>query len=826
MESVAVSGHQADPGPQRATRLRVQLGTLLPGVPSDDACVERLSEALRRTPGIRRVELLPAEGLAHLEVAFDARQLTEEQVARVARREATRILRQFRHDRLRLGGMDCHECARAVEHVMARLEGVGAVAVDFSTGTMAIEYEPGRVGRRQIFRRVEALGYRVEGRSSALSWLRERRELTQALLAAAAALAGWLSGHLAEGVPSLRLAFFAVAYALAGWPVARELLRTSWRGWLDVDLLMLGAAAGAAAIGEVAEGATLLVLFALAHALEHLAAGRAHAAIQALADMAPRTARRLEGETTREVLVQELRRGDRVLIRPGERVPVDGTVLRGRSPVDQSAVTGENEPVEKGPGSPVYAGSVNGDGVLEVKVTRLSSESTLARMARLVESARTQASPTQRVSERIASVLVPAVLVADLLLATVPPMAGWLSWREAFYRAMALLVAASPCALAIGAPAAGVAGLARAARLGLLVKGSAYLEALGRVRAVAFDKTGTLTVGRPTVRAVHILDEAGRLDEGGLLTLAASAEEASTHPLARAVVEAARARGLSWPAAEELRAFPGQGLEARVEGRRIRVGTLAFARGSSVQVTEPTETASAQGPNGQLVQGQLSARGPSRGEEPSPGETFLFVSVDGRLAGVIRVSDPLRAEAREAIRALRDCGIRHTVILSGDRPSTVRHVASQAGVDEAVASLLPDEKMAAIRALEQRYGPVAMVGDGINDGPALAAASVGIAMGAAGSDVALEAAPAALLGSDLRLIPRAVELGRAVRRVILQNHLIALGVILLLSVATVSGQAGIGPAVAIHEASTVAVAFNGLRLLRWQGRERGTRRGK
>lgn len=796
MEGAAIPLHRADPGPPGEATLRLELDTLLPGVPSGDACVERLSEALRRTQGIRRVELLPAADTARLEVAFDARRYTPEEVARAARREAGRILRRFRHDRLRLGGMDCQECARAVEHVMARLDGVSAVAVDFATGTMAIEYQPERVGRRQILRRVEALGYRVEGQPSALRWLREHRELSRALLSAAAAVAGWLSGRMADGAAWLSPAFFAAAYALAGWPVALEIWRAPRRGWLDVDALMLVAAAGAAAIGEVAEGATLLVLFALGHALEHLATGRARAAIRALAEMAPRTARRLEGETAREVPVQQLRRGDRVLIRPGERVPVDGMVLRGRSSVDQSAVTGESEPVEKGPGHPVYAGTVNGEGVLEVEVTRLSSESTLARMARLVEAARTQASPAQRRSQRIASVLVPAVLAGSALVATLPPLAGWLSWREAFYRAMALLVAASPCALAIGAPAAGVAGLARAARLGLLVKGSAYLEALGQVRAVAFDKTGTLTQGRPVVRAVQVADGAGPMDEGELLRLAAAAEEASTHPLARAVVEAARARGLTvGPAARQgARAFPGLGVEARVEGRQVRVGTLAFVTDS-----EPPQ-------------------GAAPADEALPGETLLYVSVDGRLAGVIRVSDTLRPEAPEAIQALRQQGIRHTVILSGDRPETVRHVAQQAGVDEAAASLLPDEKLAAIRALERRLGPVAMVGDGVNDGPALAAASVGIAMGAAGSDVALEAAPAALLGSDLRLIPRAVELGRAVRRVILQNQLVALGVIVSLTAAAVAGRAGMGPAVAIHEASTLAVALNGLRLLRWDAR--------
>ncbi|HEY8425586.1 MAG TPA: cation-translocating P-type ATPase [Limnochordales bacterium] len=795
----AVGAASSPPSPASA-RLQLPLGELLPGVPARDACGERLAEALRRSPGIQRVELELEGEAPTLSVRFDGARLTRTDVAALARSHASRILRRFRHERLQVEGMDCPECARAVEHVMARLDGIGTVMVDYDARSVAIEYDPSRVSRRTIRRRLGAMGYRVDEGARLLRWGREHPAMAQALGAALAAAAAWLVERLLPTAPASATALWATSYGMAGWPILRELARRSWRQRLDVHVLMLLAAVGSVFIGALEEGAVLLVLFGLAHSLEHLAEGRARSAIRTLGALTPRTASRVEGGAVQEVPVEALRRGDRVRIRPGERIPVDGTVLEGRSAVDQSAITGESEPVEKAPGSPVFAGTVNGSGVLEVEVSRLSSESTLARMARLVEAARFHASPAERLAARIASILVPVVLAGAAAVATFPPLMGWLGWHESLYRAMALLVAASPCALAVGAPVAGVAAVARAARLGLVVKGSAHLEDLGRVRAVAFDKTGTLTLGRPEVRRIQPLDGADLTEPDGILALAASAEAASTHPLARAVVRAAEARGLMLLEAHAVRDVPGQGVEALIRGQRVRVGSLAFATGATAGQAMATD---------------------DRAPASRPGETDLFVSVDGRLVGVIGVADPVRPEAPEAIRDLRRLGVRHVAVVSGDRPETVELVARQVGADSALASLLPADKVEAIRTLERRHGPTAMVGDGVNDAPALAAARVGIAMGAAGSDTALEAAPAALLGDNLRLIPQAVGLGRALGRVVLQNHLVAVGVMVLLAVAAVSGHAGIGPVVAIHEASTVAVAFNALRLLRWRPAEGG-----
>ncbi|MBE3599166.1 MAG: cadmium-translocating P-type ATPase [Limnochordaceae bacterium] len=779
--------------------LTFPLSDVLPGVPDQDACVDRLLEAARRIPGVRSARRTASGPAAEILLEIDGEAAGALTVGSEIRAHARRILSQYRHDRVKLNGLDCQECARAVEHVMSRVSGVHAVAVSFDESTMAIEYEAGRLRRPDIVRRVEALGYEVEDARSVRQWVRRHHPLVRALAAGVAGLVAWLVARLSASPPpalvvhspDLALAsglLFAAAYVLAGWETARHALRALARGHVDVDLLMLLAAAGAAVIGQLAEGTVLLVLFAIGHALEREATGRARSAIQSLSRLAPRTARLVRDGTAVEVAVHALARGDRVQIRPGERIPVDGTVVAGRGAVDQATITGESVPVPKAPGDAVYAGTLNTDGMLEVEVTRLSSESTLARMARLVDQARRENSPAERLSQRMARILVPAVLVADVLVAAVPPLAGWLPWHEAVYRAMALLVAASPCALAVGVPIAGVAALARAARQGLLVKGPAYLEALGAVKAVAFDKTGTLTLGRPAVEAVEPVPG---VSAETLLAMAAAAEAPSTHPLARAIVEAARARHLQWPQATDVHQVPGQGIEVTVEGRRIRAGSAAF------------------------VLGEAGLSGAAPWPAP-PASSAVHVACDGKVVGVVRLTDPVREEAAEAVRAMRLRGVRHVSLISGDRAELARHVAEQVGADEALAPLLPEEKLQAVRALVGRFGAVAMVGDGVNDGPALAAATVGVAMGAAGSDVALEAAPVALMGSDLRMLSDAMDLGRATRRVIVQNLAIALGVIGALAFAAVTGAVGIGATVALHETSTLAVALNGLRLLRWR----------
>jgi Cd2+/Zn2+-exporting ATPase len=489
-----------------------------------------------------------------------------------------------------------------------------------------------------------------------------------------------------------------------------------------------------------------------------------------------------------EVPVEQLQLQDVVLIRPGVRVPVDGVILSGRSGVDQSPVTGESVPVDKASGDQVFAGSINGEGALEAQVTRLAKDSTLARVMKMVEEAQTQKSATQQLTERFERWFVPGVLIADVLLIILPPLFG-VPFQESFLRAMTLLVAASPCALALGTPAAVLAGVAQAARNGVLVKGGAHLENLGRLNAIAFDKTGTLTHGQPEVTQVIAFEG----DESQILSLAAALESRSAHPLAQAVVRAAQSRGLSTPDVGEVESLTGRGLRSTFEGQTVLIGNLDFMDETGVYMLE-------------------TQRKPLDDLQDA-GKTAILLARGSRLCGVLALADTLRPDAVETIAALKQIGVGKTILLTGDNSRVAAGIARQAGVADFRAGLMPEDKAEAMHSLVQTYGQVAMVGDGVNDAPALANASVGIAMGGAGTDVALETADVALMGNQLSKLPFAIGLGRASRAIITQNLAIALGVIAVLVVASLAGWAAIGVAIVIHEGSTLAVVANALRLL-------------
>ncbi|MGH2523936.1 MAG: heavy metal translocating P-type ATPase, partial [Anaerolineales bacterium] len=525
----------------------------------------------------------------------------------------------------------------------------------------------------------------------------------------------------------------------------------------------------------------------LGHALEERALDRARAAIRALAELAPKTALVRRDGKEMEVPVEQLQLEDIVIVRPGVRVPVDGVVLEGQSGVDQSPVTGESVPVDKTPGDKVFAGSINGEGALEVKVTRLAQDSTLARVMKMVEEAQTQKSPTQQLTERFERVFVPVVLVVDALLIVVPPLFG-VPFRVSFLRAMTLLVAASPCALALGTPATILAGVAQAARNGVLVKGGAHLENLGRLKAIAFDKTGTITHGRPEVTDVVALNPASSatrekgVGDEGLLALAAAVESRSGHPLAQAVVRAAQAKSLALPEVGNVESLTGRGLRSTLNGQTVLIGNLKLMEESNVAI---------------------SAEARQQAESlQSQGKTIMAVAVNEQLAGVLALADTLRPDATRAFAALKQIGVQHTIMLTGDNTRVAAAIAKQVGLTDFRADLMPEDKVITIRALDQEYGHVAMVGDGVNDAPALANATVGIAMGGAGTDVALETADVALMGDDLSKLPFAVGLGRATRTIIMQNLFISLGVIALLIIASLAGWAGIGIAIIFHEGST------------------------
>ena len=629
-----------------------------------------------------------------------------------------------------------------------------------------------------------------------LGRLARNRDMQVTIASGVLLLAGYLLETLVyEGRSLVVWALYGGCYLVAGTDVLRNSVRMALRLQFDVDLLMIIAALGAAAVGHPEEGGLLLFLFALGHGLESYALGQARKAIEALGKLSPPTARRRRDGRDEVVPVGELVRGDRVVVRPGERLPVDGLVEEGASEVDQSPITGESRPVVKERGSEVFADTVNGDGGLVVEVRKLASETLMSRIIRLVEEAQEQRSPSQRLAERFTRIFVPLVLVFVGGMIFVPPLAGWLAWDDSFLRAMTVLVGASPCALAISTPAAVLAGIGQAARHGVLVKGGMHLEDLGTVRAIAFDKTGTLTEGEPKVVSLH---PAEGLDEATLLAVAAAIEAHSPHPLARAVVEEASTRRLALAAAADVKVIQGRGLEGRVDGRVVRAGSLRLFDGAEGRLAATPEIAAAATAVEQAAQ------------------TVIAVAQDERFLGVIGLADRPRAGVREVLATLRAMRIEHLVMLTGDNRAVAEAIAKEIGVTEVEAELLPEYKIRAVRRMLERHGRTAMVGDGVNDAPALAAATVGIAMGSKGTDVALEAADLALMSDDLARLPFAIGLSRATRRLILQNVIISMGVVGVLIPLGILGITTVAWAVVLHEGSTVVVALNALRLLRYR----------
>jgi Cd2+/Zn2+-exporting ATPase len=621
-------------------------------------------------------------------------------------------------------------------------------------------------------------------------WISQRRTLLQAVSSGLTLAGGWLLIWLGGVDPLWSVVLFIMTYALAGLPTAvRALAALVRRGQFDTDLLMIAAAAGAALLGQWAEGATLLFLFNLGHVLEHRALDRARKAIRDLADLHPKTARvRREGQE-RAIGTDQIRLHDTVLISPGERVPIDGLVREGSSAVDQSPITGESLPVAVGPGDQILAGSLNGAAALEVEATRLAKDSTLSRAIELIQHASEKKSPTEKWSDRMARVLVPTVLAVGALLIVIPPLFG-LPFRDSFLRAMTLLVAASPCALALGPPAAILAGLARAARAGVLIKGGANLERLGTLRALAFDKTGTLTRG--AYKVTEIVPAPGWETEQ-VLAIAAAVESRSAHPLAAAVVTAAEERELQPPPAEAVTAQSGLGVRGTLEQGQVQLGA------ASNLLPEDGE-------------GHAQLWKAVRRRE-AHGDTVIVVRLEGSVIGLIALGDELRAGAQETLTALRQLGIEQTLMLSGDSERAAGAIAAKLDLDRYWAEMLPEDKVETIQRLRGSHGPIGMVGDGVNDAPALAGSNVGIAMGGAKTEAALETADVVLMGDDLTRLPFVIDLGRRTRRIIQQNSALALVVILALSALALTNLASITAAVVIHEGSTLLVLLNALRLL-------------
>ena len=768
---------------------------LLPEVQDEkDQCVARLQEQLAQHRGILKVDVTRQNGQAQLRVHFDADMVSLAQVQRWAEQAGAQIRNRYRHATVRITDMDCADCALSIEHILRRRPGIVDVSVNYAAEKMWVEFDSTETSLEAIIQQVEGLGYTVEKEEGPQPWWRRHWKLLLSVASGVFLVVGYVGETLLGLPPTVALVLYVLAYLTGGYDATRHGIKAALNLRFDIDFLMVVAAIGAAILGEWKEGALLLFLFSLGHALEHYAMDRARHAIEALGHLTPRTARVRRDGREEEVPVEKLLRGDVVIVRPGERIPIDGEVIAGHSAVDQSPITGESVPVEKEPGDTVFAGTVNGEGTLEIRVTRLAKDTTLARIIRMVEEAQAQRSPTQIFTARFTRVFVPTVLVGVVLMIFVPPLLGILSWGDAFLRGMTILVAASPCALALATPSTVLSGIAQAARNGVLIKGGAHLENLGALDVIAFDKTGTITRGEPEVTTIIPLNGATTEE---VLRYAAAVESRSTHPLARAILRKAEEMGgLTWPEVADFQSVTGRGLRARLDGQEVAIGNLRLFTTIGEEV--PPEVV-------RQVEA-LEARG----------QTTMVLKVGNTFMGIIGLADRPRSEARPTMERLRALGIRMLVMLTGDNERVAAAIAEEVGLTDYRANLLPDQKAQAIQELRAQHGDVAMVGDGVNDAPALATATVGIAMGGAGTDVALETADVALMADDLSKLPFAVGLSRQAQRVIRENLVVSLGVIAILIPAAVFGLAGIGIAIVFHEGSTLIVVGNALRLLRYQ----------
>lgn len=692
-------------------------------------------------------------------------------------------------DRYRVKGGQCLDCVGDIVGWLEKLPGVRKVDVSSATRSLVLEHD-GRASEGAVREQCSGVGLALEkvtthGRQSERAVWWQQPRLIALLLAAGLFVFGFFVESVVEA-EVLSIGLYLLTVAVGGFYPGLSAWRSLRTRRVTISTLLIAAAGGAVVLGVYEEAALLVVIFSLGEVLEEFVSDRARSSIRALMDLTPLRAQRVASDGSLEsVSVESLLVGDIVVVRPGERLPTDGTVIEGFSAVDQSAITGESVPVEVVEGSVVFGGSVNGSGALRLEVTKPFSETVVSQIIEEVERAQASKSQAQRFAERFGAVYTPAMFVLSLVVAIgLGLLTG--DFREWFYRGLVLLTVSCSCALVISVPVSIVAAVSRAARDGILIKGGVYLETLARVSVVAFDKTGTLTVGKPQLTAIFPVEEK-RPDV--ILGVAAGVESTSEHPLAGAILTAASERGLSWRQGEALQATPGIGVQATVDGKQCYVGKLD-GLGEAHEVAQ-REIASVE----------------------ADGKTAVVVASEGHVLGIAAVSDKPRAGALTTVEALGELGIEQLVMLTGDNEQTAAAIAQSMGIEQWRANLLPRDKTAEVKRLREKFGPVAMVGDGINDAPALATADVGIAMGTAASDVALESCDIALMGNDLAKLPQAIGLARRAMRNIRQNIAMSLVTVAVLVLAAISGWLSLTTGLLLNEGAALLIIGNGLRLL-------------
>ena len=806
-------------------KLQIELPILLPEILDEkDQCVQRIISLLEGKSGIDKVHIKEGKP-AKICIHYDPDIISLKQLKSIAKQSGAEITQRFQHRLLDVKGIRHPRHARNIEQSLQKAQGILESAAS-AAGVIRLEWDTQQTSEQQVLQAVKKEGLSFndthtdeeghgqdegDGHSHEHGgFFGENTELYFAIGSGIFWLVGLILSFVSGVAAWLPLSLFIVAFILGGYFTLLEAVDTIRKGKFEIDFLMLVAAAGAAALGKWEEGALLLFLFSLGHALEAYAMNKARKSIAALSDLAPPTALVKRNGKQFEVGIEELVIGDIIIIKPNTKIAADGVIVAGSSAVDQAPITGESIAVDKlavdNPQADfdlntlpaenrAFAGTINGSSVLEVKVLKEAKDSTLSRLVELVKEAETQKSPTQQLTDKFERYFVPAVLVlVGLLLFAFLVIDE--TFKESFYRAMAVLVAASPCALAISTPSAVLAGVARAARQGVLIKGGRPLEDLGSLTAVAFDKTGTLTEGRPKLTQAIPLEDTTKEE---LLTVAVAVEKLSDHPLAGAIVKGGKKilGDKKIPDAQNLEALMARGIKATFEGKTVHIGNRRlFEELTGQDIPDDITTQMA----------RLEAEG----------HTAMIVHRDNQYLGIISVMDIARKESKATLSALKEIGIRRMIMLTGDNQQVANAVAKTIGITDPMGNLLPEDKVAAIEKLKAEEGKVAMVGDGVNDAPAMARSTVGIAMGAAGSDVALETADIALMADKLNNLPFAIGLSRMAKRIIKQNLYVSLGIVAILIPSTIIGWMGIGLAVAVHEGSTLLVVGNALRLLAYK----------
>ena len=789
---------------QDGRRLTIAVPVALPAQAECAACAVRLKESVEQTKGVWSVDMNARSDA--MTVRFDPDLVTIRGIEERTREACGLLAARYCHRTLVLGGLDCADCAHSIERALARRPGVLYASVNFASSRLFVEMDCAEMPLDVVADDVRSLGYqawteeeyraRLKSQTPRPFYLRSLRArltlVSFAFLLTGAAL--WLATSPPHAGAVVLL---SVAIVVGGYPVARNAWSTLIHTRnVDMNVLMTVATIGAAAVGSWVEAALVVALFGLGETLEGWAVDRARGSIQKLMDLSPDEALVRHEDHEETMPVDQVRVGEIVLVRPGARIPLDGVVVKGHSSVDESPITGESFPRAKQENDLVYAGTINQRGSLEVRVASRARDSTLARLIEMVEEAQGQKAPTQRWVDSFARYYTPAVMSVALLTAVLPPLALGASWSAWVYKALALLILACPCALVISTPVTIVSAIGAASRQGVLIKGGAHLEAAGTVTAVAFDKTGTLTEGTPRVTAVLSFNGA---TQGEILAFAAAVERDSEHPLAGAVLHAAAARGIDLAAAYDFESLPGRGARARVNGSTGYVGNTRLFEEIGVALD--------------------GAGAAAIDAHQHRGETVVLVGTTAGVFGAISVADQVRPLSRSAIAGLRAAGVSYITMLTGDNRQTAAAVAADLGLDDYQAELLPEHKVQAVREIAAQHGPVAMIGDGVNDAPALAASTVGIAMGAAGTDTALETADIALMADDLSKVPFAIELSQATRATVRQNITFALALKVVTLLLVFPGWLTLWMAVLADTGGSLIVIGNGLRLVRHGRRE-------